>query len=264
MSITALASLSGSPGVTTTAVALATTSTAPALLVEADTTGGSTVLAGRYRAQTPHQTSLLALATAEAGHTVTEVLREQSLQLPGAAHQESRFVPGVAQASQSATLAGSWGSLGAGLRELSEDAGVEVILDLGRIRPGQGAPWGLVEQVDQVILLAHATLPGLIVAANNLGAVAEQVRTPALGVCLLAAPGEGYTSSEAVAGQVLGKIPALPTLPWDPRAASVYSLGAQHSPRRTHRYHSALTQLWTGAQKNLEDHRRMLTGGNAA
>jgi hypothetical protein len=51
MSLIVLASASGSPGVTTTALGLALTWPRPVLLVEADPTGGSAVAAGYLRGQ---------------------------------------------------------------------------------------------------------------------------------------------------------------------------------------------------------------------
>ena len=52
MALIVLTSASGSPGVTTSAVGLALTWPRPALLVEADPTGGSSVLAGYLRGLT--------------------------------------------------------------------------------------------------------------------------------------------------------------------------------------------------------------------
>ena len=49
MAVVALASASGSPGVTTTALGLALLWPRPVLLVEADPTGGSGLLAGYFR-----------------------------------------------------------------------------------------------------------------------------------------------------------------------------------------------------------------------
>ena len=49
MAVIALASASGSPGVTTTALGLAMLWPRPVLLVEADPTGGSGLLAGYFR-----------------------------------------------------------------------------------------------------------------------------------------------------------------------------------------------------------------------
>jgi hypothetical protein len=49
MAVIALASASGSPGVTTTALGLALLWPRPVLLIEADPTGGSGLLAGYFR-----------------------------------------------------------------------------------------------------------------------------------------------------------------------------------------------------------------------
>ena len=51
MAIVCLTSASGSPGVTTTAVGIAFSWPRPALLVEADPTGGSGVLPGSFAAR---------------------------------------------------------------------------------------------------------------------------------------------------------------------------------------------------------------------
>ena len=57
MALIVLTSAAGSPGVTTTALGLALTWHRPVLLVEADPTGGSALLAGYFRGQTaPTQT----------------------------------------------------------------------------------------------------------------------------------------------------------------------------------------------------------------
>ena len=67
MALIVLTSASGSPGVTTTALALALTWRRPALLVEADPTGGSAVLAGYFRGRAAPTDSLIDLAFAHRG-----------------------------------------------------------------------------------------------------------------------------------------------------------------------------------------------------
>ncbi|HEY9562625.1 MAG TPA: hypothetical protein VIR30_02545, partial [Nocardioides sp.] len=49
MAVIALCSASGSPGVTTTALGMALLWPRPVLLIEADATGGSGILAGYFR-----------------------------------------------------------------------------------------------------------------------------------------------------------------------------------------------------------------------
>ena len=61
MSVYALTSISGSPGVTTTAVAWAYLSPTPTLIVEADPTGGSPILAGVMRGEQPPDVSIIDL-----------------------------------------------------------------------------------------------------------------------------------------------------------------------------------------------------------
>ena len=64
MAVIALASAAGSPGVTTSALGLALTWPRPVLLIEADPTGGSAMLAGFFRGTTAHTAGLIDLAWA--------------------------------------------------------------------------------------------------------------------------------------------------------------------------------------------------------
>src|SRR5687768_18323727 len=67
MAIVCLTSASGSPGVTTTAVGIAFSWPRPALLVEADPSGGSGVLPGFQRGTTPYDAGLIELALSPLG-----------------------------------------------------------------------------------------------------------------------------------------------------------------------------------------------------
>ncbi len=62
MAVIALTSASGSPGVTTTAVALAFLWPRPVVLVEADPTGGSAILAGYFRGTREYDVGIVELA----------------------------------------------------------------------------------------------------------------------------------------------------------------------------------------------------------
>ena len=76
MAVIALTSASGSPGVTTTAVALAFLWPRPVVLVEADPTGGSAILAGYFRGTREYDVGhrrtralgAVAIRRAEGGH----------------------------------------------------------------------------------------------------------------------------------------------------------------------------------------------------
>jgi len=80
MAVICLTSASGSPGVTTTAVGLAFCWPRPVLLVEADPTGGSGILAGFLKGTTPYDTGLveLALSPLSAADALREVVRPLS------------------------------------------------------------------------------------------------------------------------------------------------------------------------------------------
>ena len=77
MAVVALTSASGSPGVTTTAVGLALTWPRPVLLIEADPTGGSGVLAGYFRGTREYDVGLieLALSPASPADALRDVVR---------------------------------------------------------------------------------------------------------------------------------------------------------------------------------------------
>ena len=62
MAVVTLSSASGSPGVTTTALGLALLWPRPVLLIEADPTGGSNLLAGYFRGTRQYDAGLIELA----------------------------------------------------------------------------------------------------------------------------------------------------------------------------------------------------------
>ena len=75
MALIVLTSASGSPGVTTAALGLALTWHRPVLLVEADPTGGSALLAGYFRGQSTPTQTLIDLAFAHrAGAQASQAL----------------------------------------------------------------------------------------------------------------------------------------------------------------------------------------------
>lgn len=79
--ITALTSISASPGVSTTAVAWAYTNERRTVIVEADTTGGSPILAGVWRGRHAHDASVLSVA-AEAPEDYAQAILRIALPLP--------------------------------------------------------------------------------------------------------------------------------------------------------------------------------------
>ena len=113
MTMITMVSAAGSPGVTTTAVGFALTADRPTLLVEADPTGGSAVLAGFFRGASEHHRGLLDLAWAhregrladELPHTVMGFPGSTASLLPGIrTHAQARNAAAKAQADREARL----------------------------------------------------------------------------------------------------------------------------------------------------------------
>lgn len=94
MAVIALCSASGSPGVTTTSLGLALLWPRPVLLVEADPTGGSGILAGYFRGIRAYDQGLveLALSSSEVADLLPRTT-QPSVPPPPASSQEPRAHP---------------------------------------------------------------------------------------------------------------------------------------------------------------------------
>jgi hypothetical protein len=215
MAVICLTSASGSPGVTTTAVGLAFCWPRPAVLVEADPTGGSGILAGFLKGTTPYDAGLvdLALSPLSAADALREVVQPLSPSVS--------LVAGTRTHAQAAALREVWEPLSVALGEL-EANGQDAIVDVGRLGL-MGSPQALLESADVSLLVTRTNLPSISAARSW----AETIRQPATGWrhpgLLLIGDGQPYTHTEV--SKVLG-IPAVADLPDDPSAAAVYHRGA--------------------------------------
>ena len=215
MAVVCLTSASGSPGVTTTAVGLAFCWPRPLLLIEADPTGGSGILAGFLKGTTPYDVGLIELALSPLG--VADALRDVVRPLS----PNVSLVAGTRTHAQAPALRDVWEPLAAALSEL-EVSGQDVIVDAGRLGL-TGSPQPLLEAADLTLLLTRATLPSISAARSW----AEAVRQPATGWrragLLLIGEGRPYRDTEV--SKVLG-MPVVADLPDDSEAAAVYHRGA--------------------------------------
>src|SRR3954451_23921027 len=123
MAVVALASASGSPGVTTTALGLALLWPRPVLLVEADPTGGSGVLAGYFRGMREYDAGLIELALTASN--LSDALADVARPIEGTTVS---FVAGTRSHTQASALRDLWGPLAEALGEL-EANGQDVIVD---------------------------------------------------------------------------------------------------------------------------------------
>jgi hypothetical protein len=226
-----LSSVKGSPGVTTTALAVAARWPASwrRVLVEADPAGGD--LAARYGlALTP---GLASLAAAARDTTDPELVWEHAQQLPGGL----AVVAGPTRADQAhAALAAICGADGrAGLLGGFTGRGdVVAIVDCGRLDPDTPLG-GVVAAADQLLLLARPHADELAhLAARATELVAGRARTRLLLI------GAGYPPNEVAREVGMG---VLAHLPHDPRTAAALCGHATRHARQRARLARAATRI---------------------
>ena len=226
MALIVLTSASGSPGVTTSALGLALSWPRPCLLVEADPTGGSGILAGYFHGDVAHIGGLIDLALAHREGTLAEAIARATMPIPDTAVQ---LLPGIRGHWQARSLIGLWEPLAGALRALERN-GQDVIVDAGRLGLA-GCPEPLIYGADLSLLLTRSTLPALSGARSwaqtLLGEFELAGASSGLGV-LLVGDGQPYGAREVA--KVLG-IAVTASLTWDQDVAAVFSRGA-NPPRR--------------------------------
>lgn len=226
MAVLAFASAKGAPGVTTSVLALAFAWHRPALVVEADMAGSSSVLSGFLRGGTDHSHGLVGLSVTARQQGFTDSgLWEQCLQLG----DERYLLPGIADPAQSAALTTAWAPLAEVLAGL-ESAGVDVLVDAGRLGTAY-APVPLVRAADLVVLVTGTRLPDVYALSRRAPAVRADVTASgdAAGLCVLTV-GEGRPYSNREIESSLG-VRVVSSIAWDPVNAEVYSVGATRGRR---------------------------------
>jgi hypothetical protein len=226
MAVYALASASGSPGVTTTALGLALEWPNQVLLVDADPVGGSAILAGFYRGTVAHPGTLVELWSAHRQGGLEAAVRELPLRLS----ETASLIPGPAGAAQAGGLTDLWPALAAQLRVLSQ-LGVDVLIDLGRLGHTHVAT-PLARAADELLLVMRSDLPSVAAVA------AAEVSSEAPVRGLLIGPNRPYTAHAVVS---VIKRDVSVTLPWAPEEAAVLSHG-QPEPKRGLKLRKALRQ----------------------
>lgn len=210
-----MVSAKGSPGVTTSALALASVWPRAALLVEADPFGGD-IRAGLTRGEWP--------PTAGLAEVVAD-LRSMSLDeaLVRRVHRPATWAPPVLAGSGCVGQATAlpWGRIGS---QLDRVPGADVIADCGRYLPTDGV-LGLLRECRVVVLVVGSSLRAVRAAARLAPLLGQDLGMPPghhqLTV-LVVAPDDPYPSAEIATACGL---PLLGELPHDPRAAGVWSEG---------------------------------------
>ena len=236
MAILTLASTAGAPGVTATAVALTMNWPKPTILVEADTSKTSSIIPGALRGQVYHNTGLTEAAVADQyGALTAEKIWEQTIELG----PQKVLVPGFKslQGAAGATPA-FWRSLIDALRPY-ERTGYDIIIDAGRLNVGDPRI-PLLREADSVTIVSDPTLPSIASILPHWQTRDQQKRSSP--EWLMAARSEvghaGYvdlivsdrpTAQETWPAHEVAKLTGLHlvgTIPWDPKGAATYALGA--------------------------------------
>lgn len=221
-----LASASGAPGASTTALGLSLVWPRDVILFEADTVGASPTLAGFFAGSVSPRATVLDIAP---GADFEEQLMSHSLPLTDDQSPIRRVVPGISNPLHGNSLAARWDALALALRDL-ERAGIDVIVDVGRIHaPHLAAPILRASDVTGLVLRPSitATLTARTTIKHRHLAEDDGLAAPALHLITIAAPD---TYSEREASRALQQ-PSLGSLPWAPKHAAVFAHGAPR-PRR--------------------------------
>lgn len=236
MSSVLFLSLAGSPGVSTTALALTMTWPKSSLLVEVDTSRYSRVMPGFLRGQIPHTRGVAELAVASnnlGGLDVNQVWG-QSIPLvdddtEGAL--ERRLVPGFKDPAGARSLDAFWPQLGSTAASF-EAMGMDVIYDAGRWSVGDRRQ-ALLRLADLVVIVARPTLPDMVATHTRLPAIREELAVAGHDgslALLLVEPSSGPRLPTPEIRKALGVEP-LGRIAWDEKTAPVFSAGETASRR---------------------------------
>jgi hypothetical protein len=215
VSLYALVSAGGSPGVTTAALALSLGWPGQVILAECDPSGGD-ILAGLFAGHLPARTGLLALAI-EAGQNPDAAAAALWTQLIELDDERGRLLlAGISDPRQGTGLGPAWPVLAATLAAQPAD----VIADCGRLDAG-GGPEPVLAAARLVVLVLRPSLRQVSKARARVEMLTQILGgTSRLAMLLV---GEGVHVPREVS-RALG-IPVTATLPFDARAAAVLSDG---------------------------------------
>ncbi|MEE1782714.1 hypothetical protein PUR71_07230 [Streptomyces sp. SP17BM10] len=229
MAVVTVSGCTGSPGATTTALALLLSWPLEpgrrAILAECDPDGGSVVL-GALSGRTPGSYGLRNLAVADRQGQLGEAFWRQLVDLSDRG-TDRLLLPGITDPAQAAGLAYTWERL-ADLFTSIENVlpSHDVIVDLGRSGAfGLASP--LVRKADVQLVVVRGTLRGVQSAQVRVRALREDLEahspgSDGLGAVLVEA---GPYGADEVSRE-LG-VPVVMTLPHSPKAAAVLSDGEE-------------------------------------
>lgn len=252
MAVITLCSVSGSPGVTTAAVGLALCWSRPTVVLEADPTGSSSILAGYLRGQVAPSDALIDLVVAQSQGQLRTRIPQVTFTLP---ESSVSLIPGARSHAQTGGLGALWDSLLAALKDLTT-TGQDAIVDLGRLGQ-EGCATPFLYGSDLTLIVTRSDLVSLSAARSRVSVLrthfAEMGAAQSLGLVVIGA-GRPYSASEI--GDVI-KVPVVATLPFEPKTAAVFAHGEQirklSGTGLVHNLRAAQTSIENVLQANRAD-----------
>lgn len=215
MTVCALLSPGGSPGVTTAALGLALTWPGPVLVAETDPAGGD-VLAGFFAGHLSANRGLLNVAyEARTVEAAAAAVAGQLVDLDEAGTR--RVLPGLPDPRHAAALAVTWPLLAAALASQS----VVVLADSGRFDGGPGQEH-ILRVAEQIVVVLRPTLRQAAAARSRIEMLTHQ-RGSVTGHVGLLITGPGPVAPKELS-RALG-VPLLGILPDDRKTALILSDG---------------------------------------
>lgn len=254
MALYCLISPGGSPGVTTTALALSLGWPHEVVLAECDPAGRRVLpgfLAGRLTG--PPGPGLLGLAMALDRHATDPggAARVEDFTIPLSERRRAWLLHGIRDPRHAQQL--DWPRLTDAFVRSSTGSGVDVVADLGRVG-GSDTPVELLRRADAVVIVLGRSLAQVDAAQPRLDALrAITGRRARLGLCLI--DSGRYSTNEI--RKVLFGLPVLAELPHAAADARVLSDG---EPQRL----SFRTSLFIRATSGLGEAMRQMAGQPAA
>jgi hypothetical protein len=210
-----LVSAKGSPGVTTSALALASQWPRAALMLEADPFGGD-VRAGLGSGEWPPAAGVME-AVVDLRSTDLDVALSRRVHRP--TEYSPSVLAGIGCVGQASTL--PWSRIGAALARLP---GADVVADCGRFAVADGVT-PLLRTCDVIVVVAGSSLRAVRAASRIAPLLQEELDVrpgdPRVSV-LVVDPDAPYPAAEIAAAC---RLPLLGELPDDQRAAAVWSDG---------------------------------------
>jgi hypothetical protein len=250
MTLIAMVSAKGSPGVSTASLACALTWPGPTMLAECDPAGGDLLAGYLSRYEIPANRGVLQLSRSALRGTAAQDLVGQLIDLDSP-RQQRMALPGLTDPAQGASLAPAWARLGEFFAGLSQT----VIADCGRLTTPH-PPYPLLAKADLVLLVLRArSLRTVSPAVSAIAALRRELLAAGhennLGLLLV---GSGISARDIARHLV---VPVVAALAWD--SATAAALCGEGRGRRRGPLMRSAAAAHRGVQEALAARQEALT-----